>query len=185
MIINLLSKRGNWEKDFESVKNPFFIQTSIIPSFSGSLNSEADIFQALERVGYTPKKILAQSPDKPVAPPASLTPPPSSTTGSIINTGATTGVPDMRPATPSTVSPPPPTLKYIRTPSFLVRSTVVGKSEILITGSVPTGTTAVFINGYRLKGYEIGSGTFSYRARSDLRNFRSGQNIYKLSVEKA
>ncbi len=153
------------------VKNPFFTDTSIVNSLSGSLDSE------LQKVGFFRKKALNTVPAT-----ALPTQTPTGTGVMVVpkigyNSSA---IPSQIVLAASTAT----ALRFIDTPSKQSTLEVVAREEILIAGYVPSDVTGVFINNYRLKSFTQGSGRFTYRARKDLGNLRIGTNIYTLAFEK-
>lgn len=53
-------------------------------------------------------------------------------------------------------------------------------AEVVIRGTVPTGTQLVYVNDYLLKLFDPAKGTFSYLARLDLGNMKPGVNTYDI-----
>lgn len=67
------------------------------------------------------------------------------------------------------------------------KKTYVGgeSDDILISGSVPEGVTAVYVDDYELKGFVPGSGKFYYRAKISIGTMKEGRNVYVLSFKGA
>lgn len=57
------------------------------------------------------------------------------------------------------------------------------KKEVLISGNVPTGVSAVSINDYKLKTFLPGNTKFYYKANLDLKTLKNGVNSYILYFE--
>ena len=76
------------------------------------------------------------------------------------------------------------TLVYIDTPSKDSLVSVAYQNEIQIAGNVPKGVTAVYVNGYQLRGYTEGQSRFLYRARVEIGNLKKGTNTYALAFER-
>lgn len=102
-------------------------------------------------------------------------------------------------STGSVVTPPPTTPTsspettvktiqkntYITAPSSDTIVITEPKTEIVISGKAPTGSDAVYVGGYRLKTFFLGSESFTYRARTDLGNLKEGANVFTVRFEKA
>ena len=57
-------------------------------------------------------------------------------------------------------------------------------NEIVISGTVPEGVDAVYMNNFKLGKFNTGDTTFLYRARPDIGNLQEGGNTYTLSFER-
>ncbi len=151
IVLPIITKVRPAETDNQNyaVKNPFFTDTSVVETGSG------DIDKRLATLGYFRKKALLEM-EKTA--PVVATPPPV-----------------IAPVIPPTTQPTPQKVNqntYFTTPS---RDTIVvseSKSEIVLSGSVPTGVDAVYIGAYRLKSFNPGNTTFTYRARTDIGNLK-------------
>lgn len=57
--------------------------------------------------------------------------------------------------------------------------------EIEIRGTAPAGTTAIYVNDYKLMLFRAGDTTWSYLASKRLTNLRDGENVFNVIAEDA
>ncbi|MFA6458087.1 MAG: FecR domain-containing protein [Patescibacteria group bacterium] len=53
-------------------------------------------------------------------------------------------------------------------------------APVHFAGTVPVGTTAVFVNGYKLTGFVIGGTTWQYNAAPSYSNLKAGENEFEI-----
>lgn len=127
---------ANSEHKLQSIKNPFFTDSTIVSSVGSNLSAE------LTKVGYLRKKDLPKAESG------------VSQTG--VNTSKAPTLPEPKPIVTEIKKPTKitkNTLVYIDTPSKNSLISIGYQNEIQIAGMVPKGVTAVYINDYQLKGY--------------------------------
>ena len=64
------------------------------------------------------------------------------------------------------------TLSYFTAPSKMKSSVVGDTEEVVISGNVPSGVEAVYINDYRLQSFRSGTKEFLYRAKTEIGNLK-------------
>ncbi len=91
------------------------------------------------------------------------------TTATTTTTKTTDGVPSVGSATftAPTVSEPTDGATFETAP-------------VHFAGTVPVGTTAVFVNGYKLTGFVIGGTTWQYNAAPSYSNLKAGENEFEI-----
>lgn len=163
----------NSEKQLQPIKNPFFTDSSLVQPLSEDVDAD------LKKVGYLRKKDLPKNEIPAVHTGTVVTPviAPVAPKPEIISTPSVTPI-----TTPE--KPTIKTLSFITAPSRKAIVSLPFKTEIQIEGNVPKGVTAVFVNGYQLKGYTSGDSRFVYRARTEIGNLKKGSNTYSLAFEK-
>lgn len=77
---------------------------------------------------------------------------------------------------------PSPTITAPGTNGQTVHTT---NTEVVIRGTVPAGTSAVYVNDYKLQLYRAGNSTWSYLANASLGNLKAGENVYTVISEDA
>lgn len=132
----------NSQNQLQSIKNPFFTDSSLIQPIGEDLDSE------LQKVGYFRKKDLPKT--------DTVSSETSSGTGvkPVVTTPVIAPV-IIVPVAPGPVQPPKKsdikTLSYIYSPGKYPIVSLPYKSEIQIEGRVPKDVTGVYVNGYQLK----------------------------------
>lgn len=161
----------NSENKLQSIKNPFFTESTIIHPIGENIDLE------LQKVGYYRKKNL---PKIEVTESGSLAKP----LPPLPQAPATPALPVVTPTPEKKQNTAfPKALSYIYAPGKTSIVSVPFASEIQIEGRVPKNITKVYVNDYQLRGYVMGSGKFIYRARIEIGNLKKGTNTYVLAFE--
>ncbi len=71
----------------------------------------------------------------------------------------------------------------IQEPTFIEKYNFITKDDIVLKGRVLEWTQAVYVNDYKLTGFEPGDTFFAYRLRESFQNIIEGKNIYSIYFE--
>ncbi len=77
-----------------------------------------------------------------------------------------------------------PNSKIITSPNWVEKYNFISKNNILLEWKVPSWTSWVFINDYRLKGYTPWSTSFKYRVSLQRNTLKKWVNNYKIYFDK-
>lgn len=73
--------------------------------------------------------------------------------------------------------------EIIVSPEYVDIYNFITKDNILLSGKAPVGTSAVYINDYKLRSFTAGSQNFYYRIKVSNNNLTQGTNSYKIYFE--
>lgn len=137
-------------RDAAAVTDPF------LGSFRPAVSSGSDVASALAEMGYFRKDEWVRR---------------LSLTGAAVAAPAAVPAPAAKPAAVAQK------LSWWRAPA--VSPTFTGANNVLLSGTVPEGTDAVGVNGYRLSKFAAGDKVFYYRAAVSQGTLKEGRNEFK------
>ncbi|MCD5380709.1 ABC transporter substrate-binding protein [Candidatus Gracilibacteria bacterium] len=169
------------EEKFQTVKNHYLTENSIEPSelkttFTKTLNKKG--YFSLEEIV---KKFEVQLAEAKIG---KVTPVMSGEAKPKIVSGEVSIAPKVSSPKTTIEKVDNPKSKVITSPNWVDKYNFISKNNVLLKGNVPAGTSGVFVNDYRLKGYTPGATSFSYRISLERATLKQGENNYKIYFEK-